>query len=143
MPTQFVEISPSYSPADSHRIDFIGKVQKVVINGGGGMGGSRVVHYGKLEKPKGNIPAHREGMLRLRLSQSGREIWVNPQYIGTTEEVKLWSSTTTGKHGVAPDGSIVVYFWTYNDVSCRAGRFNNHNTPDRDPNCAVIDKKDC
>jgi len=146
-----IPISPEASPCSDLQVKCLGKVKRIVINGGGGMGGSQLIVYGKVVHAKEGTLESDMGQVKITLPVSKRVIFQNPRYIGNCEEVKLWcATTTTGNGNFAQHGErsgqnriLSVYFTTPVDVTCTASQPHNHDRkPDQQRLCNVLTQTD-
>lgn len=116
-----VELCAKVSPLKSFTIDNLGFVSRVVVNGGGGMGGSRTVYYGVLHPSP-----EPDGLHMLKLPASERNIRVNlGRYVSTDEVVNLWRATTVHDNGNF-DSPMVEYFVTNPKTKVKALNRQNH-----------------
>jgi len=101
------KICPSISPAKKYGLGY-DAVVRVVVNGGGGMGGSRIEYYGTI------IEKGTDGFLKLSLPHSDRCITINSRYVSEIENVKLWKETQhhENENIISPQ---VTFFCTHLD----------------------------
>lgn len=146
-----IHLSPEASPCSDFQVKCLGKVKRIVINGGGGMGGSQLIVYGKITRPKEGSLESDMGQVKITLPVSKRVIFQNPAYIGNIEEVKLWcAATTTGNGNFAQHGErsgqnriLSVYFTTPVDVTCTGSQSLSHDRqPDSQRLCNVLTQTD-
>jgi len=98
------------APLTSFTLENLGKVSRIAVNGGGGMGGSQNIYYGELSEPDED-----DGLSTLSMIVSGREIRVNvSRYVSTEEVVMLWRATTVHQNeNFKNKMPMVQYFVTH------------------------------
>ena len=102
-----VTIGVPCTPAISTKLECLGERTEVVLNENGGMGGSKILLYGK-EYGSGS----RYGMT---LTESKRQISLNLKFISRSEKVQLWKQTHE-HNNPSCKGTIINYFATRGGV---------------------------
>lgn len=106
------------TPLVKYEVKRLVAVQHIIINGGGGMGGSREHFYGTVTK-KG------KDFWDVKLTVTNRKIRLNPEYMGFVEEVALWEEKITHKNGnfTSP---LVSHFVAHVDTELKAVAGQSH-----------------
>ena len=95
------------TPSISTKLECLGERTEVVLNENGGMGGSKILFYGN-EFGVGD----RYGVL---LTESKRQVKINPRFISRSEKVQLWKQTHE-HNNPSCKGTIINYFATRSGV---------------------------
>jgi hypothetical protein len=92
------------TPAVSTILEEIGSRQLVTLNGGGGMGGSKITYCGIMESEDS------KGFIHFRLTESKRVIEMNRRYIGAIEHIKLYKRTHEHQNSNYESNFMIDYF---------------------------------
>jgi hypothetical protein len=132
-----VEIGIPCTPANETSLDCLGTVQKVGINANGGMGGCFQSVIGKVSYFLD------EGHIKVKLSESNREIMAMSRWISTIEDVTLYRQTHKHGNNVVSNPKI-TYFYTLGDVRLKqSDKYMNDHSKPKNPFVWVIAKACC
>jgi hypothetical protein len=123
-----VTLHPHISPLVSYKVEKSGVVMHVVLNGGGGMGGSREHFYGLVEVDEdGNIVIAKDGLFPIQMLISDRTVRLNPAYIGNVEIVQLWKETIEHtNNGCGSPSPTESYFVAHRDTKIKTANRHDH-----------------
>jgi hypothetical protein len=119
-----LNVKSRITPLVKYEVKRLLAVQHIVVNGGGGMGGSREHFYGTVTK-RGKAESWDTDFWDVKLTVTNRKIRLNPEYMGRVEEVALWEEKITHKNGnfTSP---LVNHFIAHVDTELKAVSGQSH-----------------
>jgi hypothetical protein len=101
-------IGAEVSPSTSCKLKCLGNRRMFILNGGGGMGGTREEYIAVSEQEDGNF-------IQIKLTESNRKIKLGSQWVGRIEEVSLYKRTTYHENPNYKINPLITYFVTKGD----------------------------
>ena len=134
---EIVEVGIPCTPAVKTDFQDLGERTELIVNSGGGMGGNRKTFVGKLKQGLDSL-----GFVTLKLTESGREIKVRPEWISYMEHVKFYKRTHIHNNNSSPSPRI-DYFIARGETEIKFVNTFKHQELDHISMCDYVKKGVC
>jgi len=128
------------TPAIDTKLDNLGERKLIVVNGGGGMGGSRETFVAEIK----NLATKVHNFIEIELTESKRKLKVNPNWVGSMEDVTLYKRTHRHNNPNFKDKTRIDYIFVKGDEEIvLVKEFLGGDELKGNKLCGYIDKDQC